>query len=617
MCGIFGFTFEDRKLLEDMGKSLAHRGPDSHGFYTDSNISLGHRRLSIIDLSENGKQPMSNEEGDVILVCNGEIYNHAELRKEAESLGHRFHSNSDSEVIIHLYEEYGESLVKKLRGMYAFAIYDSRKGKLILAVDRIGIKPLYYSIDKGKLIFASEVKAILKHKKYNLDGAAVSELFTYQYVNSPRTLFEGISKVNPSEVVVFDMKSFQANKSKYWELDANNIKNMSEEDCIKLIENKFSESVKLRLMSDVPVGIYLSGGLDSSYLTSVASSISNNIKTFTIGFGHETDETGYARKVAEHCNTDHKEVIVDDPDFDVMANVTWNLDKPAVDIASIPLYIMAKESKKYLTVALMGDGGDEVFGGYDKYKFMLMLERYRKVPRPLRKPLDVFLGRKFGSESLSRLKSTEGKDKTESYLSYTSTFTEKERGNIFSQGFPGIEDMKKPLECLSKNKNILQSMMYCDFKTMLPNDYLLKVDSATMAHAVEARVPYLDHEFVEAMFTIPPGLKINGMKTKYIFRKAISSRLPREIVERKKRGFTLPTEKFMREGLKEMALQAFDTAPKGILNPAEIKKIIENYDRNRRYYTRQFWTVFSFILWYKMYFESETNMPRKLDHYFK
>lgn len=604
MCGITGFNFEDPGLLKKMMDSLKHRGPDDSGFYTDKGISLGHRRLSIIDLSRRARQPLSNEDGSIQLICNGEIYNHRDLRRCLEKR-HRFHSNSDSEVILHLYEDLGPEFIKKLRGDFAFALYDTGKGLLLLARDRAGVKPLYYHFSGGEFLFASEIKALLQYKRFPLDPEGLDELFTFQYALAPRTLFRGISMLLPSEYLILNLKTLKLTKKTYWKPSLD-IKKMSERECMKGIEERLRESVGLRLTSDVPLGIFLSGGLDSSYIAALASQAHPDVRTFTIGFNHPTDETRYGRMVAEHLGTEHKEIIVDEAKLDILPSITWHLDTPVVDIAAIPLYIICQNTKRYLTVALMGDGGDEMLGGYDRYRVMLMRKMYNRIPSPGKRVTNRIISRLISKESHSRFKKLESSDDVDAFLSYISTFTPEEKRRVFSPGFSKyIDTGRKVIEPFFSTQNLLQNMMFADFSTQLHNDYNMKVDRMSSAHGMEARVPYLDHMFVEFSFGMPPEMKLRRLKTKYIFRKAVARKLPKIIANRRKSGFTLPTEKWMEGGLRELALQLFDSAPKEILNRQEIRKVINNYERSRRYYTRQFWTLVSFILWYRMHFEFE------------
>lgn len=608
MCGIFGFNFDDRELLRKMDSILEHRGPDSNGQYIDDYVSLGHRRLKVIDLSDNAKQPMTNENGDIWLTYNGEIYNFMELRKELETKGHKFKSNTDSEVILHGYEEWGIKTVERLRGIFAFALYDSTKKIIFLVRDRVGVKPLYYYFDGTKFIFASEIKAILEEVKPALDKEALDEFLTFQYTLAPKTLFQGIKKLEAGRLMEFDLKSRQINTEFYWDLSVERSEK-SEDYFIRKIEEGIRESVKLRLVSDVPLGIYLSGGLDSSYIAAVARELKEDIKAYTIGFNHPTDETAYARQVAEHLDLDHREIIVEADEVGLLPKVTWHLDKPVVDVAAVPLYIMARASKKYLTVAMMGDGGDELFAGYEKYRLLALREKM-KIPAPLAKPLvHITPIRKENKRRL--LEFAKGSD-AEAYLSYISSFNGKEKKELY-RDMKDMEQIKNIEKYFLPNRSALQNAMIFDLKTLLPDDYLMKVDKATMANAIEARVPYLDHLLVELAFSIPTEYKLKHLKTKALFRKVLAKKLPKSVVKRGKHGFNVPTKEWLNKGLYEVADQLLDATP-GIINKDCTKRILHKYKSNPRYYSRQFWSVFSFTLWYKMYFESDGH-KFDLDYY--
>lgn len=609
MCGIAGFNFDDKELIKRMCTLLSHRGPDSHAYFLDDKISLGHRRLKVIDLSERAAQPMSNEDKSIWLVYNGEVYNFRKLRNELEKRGHLFKSDSDSEVIIHGYEEWGNEIVKRLRGMFAFAIYSANEQKILLARDRIGIKPLHYYFDGEKFIFASEIKAILEEIKPKLNKKAVDEFFTFQYTIAPRTLFEGIKKIKAGELIEFDIKSREITSEVYWRLSTG-ILEKSEDFFIKKIEEKIKEAVELRLISDVPLGIYLSGGLDSSYIASVARELKDDIRAYTIAFNHESDEVEYAKKVAEHLDLEHREIFVEADEIKLLPKVTWHFDMPVVNIASVPLYIISKVSKKYLTVALMGDGGDELFGGYEKYKLLALREKIKAMPEFLLKALAKITPLK--KENKERLREFIEKNDAKAYLSYISSFSKKEKKELYN----GIEinnQEEKLSSYFASANNSLQAAMLFDLKTLLPDDYLMKVDKATMANAVEARVPYLDSELVELCFSMPQEYRVSGIKTKVLFRKVLSKKLPKEIVKRKKHGFNVPTLAWLDKGLYSIAEQLFELTPK-IINKEYAKKILRNFKNNPRYYSRQFWSIFSFNLWYRMYFESERK-SFDLDYY--
>jgi len=596
MCGIFGFSFEDIELLQKMESILIHRGPDAKGNFTDESMSLGHCRLKIIDLSNRAKQPMSNEDESIWLVYNGEIYNFKALREKLEQKKHEFKSETDSEVIIHGYEEWGINVLKRLRGIFAFALYDSDKKTLFLARDRIGVKPLYYSIQHGEIIFASEIKAILQHMKPELNEQALDQFFTFQYTIAPQTLFKKIWKLKPGHYMKYCIKTKKSETKKYWDLKSQ-IKYLTEKYFITKIEEKIKESVKIRLISDVPIGIYLSGGLDSSYIAAVAKELKQDIKAYTVSFS-EDDESEFASDVASYLDIDHKIIPCKLQSLELLPKVTWHLDKPSVNIAALPLYAMAQESKKYLTVALMGDGGDETFAGYEKYRLIMLRQKLNAVPDLFTTSITSILPLK--KEVKNRLKIFLSKDYVKVYLSYISSFTDEERQNLLKIRVTDQDTALKPYF----NQNPVQSAFLFDIKTLLPDDYLMKVDKTTMANAVEARVPYLDHQLVELALSIPPEYKLKRLKTKAFFRKVIKKKLPDKIVERKKHGFNVPTQQWLSSGLKEIALQLIDVAP-SIISKNYAFEIINKFKQNPRYYSRQFWSIITFIIWYKMYFEMD------------
>ena len=594
MCGIFGFNFEDAHLLRKMASVLNHRGPDGRGAYVDKNISLGHCRLKIIDLSNKAKQPMSNETESIWLTYNGEIYNFRELRSLLEEKGHRFKSHTDSEVIVHGYEEWGLDVIRRLRGIFAFGIYDDEKKELYLVRDRIGVKPLYYYWDGKTFLFASEVKAILQYAKPELCNPALDQFFTFQYTISPVTLFESIHKLQAGHYLKLDFENNSIEVKDYWNLKTSPVQ-FDESTFINMLENKIKEAVKLRLISDVPLGIYLSGGLDSSYIAAVAKELKDDIKAYTVSFFDE-DESEFASEVASALDLEHRIIRCRMDSVQLLPRVIWHLDKPAVNIASVPLYAMARESKKYLTVALMGDGGDEIFAGYEKYRLLAIREKLKKFPVPVRRFIACIPLKK---ETRRRLKRFLTSDDVNAYLSYISSFDSEERRQLLPQLRP-----RKYEQLLRSflSEDILQGAFLFDIKTLLPDDYLMKVDKTTMASAVEARVPYLDHELVELAMRIPPELKLRGLKTKAFFRKVVKKKLPKRIVRRKKHGFNVPTRKWMSSGLEELALQLVDVAP-DIINRRFAENIIKKFRNNPRYYSRQLWSIVTFIIWYRMYFE--------------
>lgn len=543
MCGICGIYGQENKILiQKMLDVLKHRGPDGQGVYSDKNLTLGHSRLSIIDLSENGKQPMSNEEGDIWLSVNGEIYNFKELRDQLEKLGHNFHSNSDSETIIHAYEEFDLEFIKKLRGMFAFALYDKKKNSLILARDPIGKKPLYYANHNGCLFFASEIKSLLAAGIPRLvDKTALWSYLAYQYPLGERTLFQGVQKLLPGHMLIHNEKEFIVYK--YWDI-VENVINENEDyfarKLLKILEN----ATKLRMNSDVPVGAFLSGGIDSSAVVALARPhYDNNFHTFSLGF--ETfSELPYAKKVSEYLDTDHHEVqITSKMVLRDLKKIAWIYDEPLGDAAIINTYFLSKEAKKYVTVVLTGDGGDELFAGYAPYSINPRINSLLK--NTLIKNSANFLTNLFYKRYYpSNFQSINNKMR---YLDFflDSSFdrihlnSQRMMGDNEIEGITSLPnvDINSHANFPNGQQTTLGKMLALDCKNLLPEKFLMKVDKGTMANSVEARVPLLDVELIQFAFTIPPQLKIKNGQEKYILRKAVQGLLPREILQRPKLGF--------------------------------------------------------------------------------
>lgn len=622
MCGICGFYgFDDKSLLNKMCSSIKHRGPDNQGKFVDNKMSLGYRRLTIIDTKEQKQPILHNEKETIFISFNGELYNYLPLRNELENKGHKFYTKTDTETIIHLYEEKGESFLQYLRGMFAFALWDSRKKKLILARDKFGKKPLYYTFVKDGILFASEIKALLLHEqvKRQVNIKALNEFLTFRFAIAPNTLFKDIFMLPPSHYLVYKDKKYAVKK--YYDFSIN-VKDYEEGFCIKKIRTLLRNAVEMRLMSDVPLGAFLSGGHDSSYIVALMAQFSDEpIKTFSVGFNDDTDELKYANIIAEAFKTAHKELHVDADQPFIIPEITWHLDSPAVDVASIPTYLMSKLTSKHVKVVLTGDGGDEVFGGYNKYRFLPFAYRYHKFsPNVIRTKVLYSILKETRSDLLNRLGEfiANMHSKNELYLTFVAAFTEKEKKEICSGGlkkqFNKIESISnKTYPFFNDRYDFLSQMQYFDVKTLLPDDYLMKVDKMTMAHGLEARVPMLDVDLVEFMFTLKPELKIKGMNTRYIYRKVISDLLPQEIIRRKKHGFNIPTNKWLDGELKEIALQVLNEknlAKSNYFNVSYVAKILRNYRKSERYYSRQFWSLFTFDVWHKIYIENEIKKPK-------
>ena len=609
MCGITGFFgLEDKSLLRKMCDSIEHRGPDDWGIYLDRGIGIAAARLSIIDL-KGGHQPIHNENGSFWIVFNGEIYNFHELKKLIEKKGHKFYTNCDTEAVVHLYEIFGEGCVKYLRGMFAFAIWDYGKKTLFLARDRLGKKPLYYTILNGKFFFGSEIKCLLQNPdiKREVEPQALHEFLTLQYVPGPKTMFKNIFKLQPGHTLTVGKDRFEIKK--YWDIEISE-KYDDERFCRQKVLDLLEESVKIRMVSEVPLGVYLSGGIDSSAITAFMSGHSDMpVNTFTVGFGHKTDEFGYAKIVAEKFKTNHKEIFVEPKNLNILPEILWHFDEPVADPAALPTYLMSKEIKKYATVALVGEGGDEVFAGYEKYGLMLKLYGNKlskiiynkKTLSTVAKGLGLFNKNKR-TEFLSEF-SKSVKDPSEAFLKLSALgFTEEEKKALYSGYFNSGELKEVSLKDFFTAKSIFQNMLNFDMKVWLPDRLLMKVDKMTMASSVEARAPFMDHILVEFANQLSPKLRRN----KIILKKSLSGILPKTILERKKHGFAVPIGDWFKEDIKDTAeniLERFHREE--YFKRDEVKRILENSQKIRN--DHKLWNLINFGIWHKIYIESEVG----------
>ena len=587
MCGICGFVgYRKEAVLLKMMQAIAHRGPDQRGHYYNHHVGLGHLRLSIIDLSERGRQPMTNEDGTILLVHNGEIYNFTELKKRLGARGHVFTTNSDSEVIVHAYEEYGLDCIRHFRGMFAFAIWDANLQKLCLARDRLGIKPLYYTIQAGCCLFASEIKALLVDPtiKRHVDQCAYLEYLTFQYIASnTTTIFEGICKLPAGHLLIF--QDGELCLQQYWDVADFSTRPQVEPQhvVVNTVREMLAESVKIRLMSDVPVGILLSGGLDSSSIVGLASKFSQSpVKTFSVGFGQPDDELPYARQVAEHFKTNHHEFTFGPHDLTkTLHKIVYHCDEPIADGGLLATYWVSEYVRQYVTVILVGEGADELFGGYPWHR--LSTPYLGLLPRSLKRDLFIYLTSYYRARDLtSRLKQA---------------WREIRKYHVESLTLPQTGDFLRQLQTF-------------EFEQQLPNHLLMKVDKMTMAHSIEARVPYLDHHLVEYVLSLPSKYKLHGLTGKYILRQAVSSFMPKEIVRRKKRGFMLPIDRWLRSDLKSMALGLLTSAhshTRQTFEPSQIEDLFQPA-KNRLIdveKTALLWRLLVFEIWYQLYIHGD------------
>jgi asparagine synthase (glutamine-hydrolysing) len=569
MCGICGkleFDLQARvspALVKAMADTISHRGPDDEGYHVSGPIGLGFRRLSIIDLNT-GHQPISNEDGSVWIVFNGEIYNYKELREFLLSRGHVFKTRTDTEVIVHLYEEFGESCVEKLRGMFAFAVWDDRNKLLFIARDRLGIKPLYYASSSKSLVFASEMKAILADPEVRRDvePAMIDRFLSFNYTPGEETFFKNIHKLQPGHYMV--VRQGELHIRQYWDLhfsidsEQPNQK-QAEERLVELLE----ESVRLHMISDVPVGFLLSGGLDSTAMLSLAAGKTDQpISSYTIGFSEPgiEDERPYARLAASRYGMKHYEMTITSKDFvDFLPQYVWHMEEAVCEPPAVALYYISKLAKEHVKVLISGEGGDEAFAGYPNYRNLLWLERLKSVARPLNGVFSGMLGA-FNSvahsKKIAKYLPLLDIPLSSYYYSRTSspfTFFNQPANPVYSSAFAATVDKRKSLSAVQKylqgDLNNLNKMLYVDTKTWLPDDLLIKADKITMANSIELRVPFLDHKVMEFAASLPSNFKVHGFTTKYLAKKALSPRVPQEIINRKKTGFPVPYESWLRNDL--------------------------------------------------------------------
>ena len=621
MCGITGiFDTSQRReisqpLLARMNDVLQHRGPDDDGFHLEPGIGLGHRRLSIIDLNT-GHQPLYNEDDSVCVVFNGEIYNFRALVDELSALGHVFRTKSDTEVIVHAWEQWGEACVERFRGMFAFALWDRNSQTLFLARDRLGVKPLYYAVlQNGMLVFGSELKALLAHPAVPrvVDPCAIEEYFAFGYVAEPRSIFKNVYKLPPAHTLVVRRGEQLRPPREYWDVCFRADSAIDEVEAGEELVRRLRESVKLRMISDVPLGAFLSGGVDSSAVVAMMAHESENpVNTCSISFGDpKFDESAHAQKVAERYKTHHRVERVESEDFDLIDTLAGLYDEPYADSSAIPTFRVCQLARRSVTVALSGDGGDESFGGYRRYRFHLLEERMRGVlPLGVRQPVFGMLGRMYPKADWApralRAKSTFealGRDSVEAYFHTISILRSPLRKELFSQslraqlgGYDALEVMRRHATRLTTD-DPLALVQYLDLKTYLVGDINTKVDRASMAHSLEVREPLMDHPLVEWLATLPPSLKIRAGEQKYLLKKAMQPYLPRDIMYRSKMGFSVPLARWFRGPLRDRMRSAIlgDTlAATGWFNPATLRRLVDEHDRGARDWSSPLWTLLMF-----------------------
>ena len=621
MCGIVGIFDTrgeraiSRELLSRMNETQFHRGPDEGGLHLEPGVGLAHRRLSIIDLSS-GRQPLFNEDGSVAVTYNGEIYNFAELARELKDKGHQFRTHCDTEVIVHAWEEWGPACVDRFRGMFAFGVWDRNRRQLFLARDRLGIKPLYYALlDDGQLIFASELKALRVHPDLPraIDPQAVEEYFAFGYVPEPRTIYQGVHKLPPGHHLLVERGRPLPEPREYWDVPFEPLPGKVDAQALgrELVE-RLDEAVRIRLVAEVPLGAFLSGGVDSSAVVAAMARLSDEpVNTCAISFGDpEYNEARYAAMVAERYHTAHRVEQVDPDDFSLVGKLAALYDEPYADSSALPTYRVCELARKEVTVALSGDGGDENLAGYRRYRWHTYEEKMRALlPAGLRRPLFGLLGRVYPkadwAPKIFRAKSTfqaMARDSLEGYLHSVGILGAGMRRALFSerlkrdlQGYESVEVFRRHA-ARAPTDHPLSLVQYLDMKTYLVGDILTKVDRASMAHALEVRVPILDHKLVEWISGLPPELKLHGREGKYLFKKALEPRLPREILYRPKMGFAVPLASWFRGPLRERVagLTSGAMAASGLFNVDYMKKLVDQHLSGRWDHSAVLWTLFMF-----------------------
>jgi asparagine synthase (glutamine-hydrolysing) len=629
MCGICGKLMlasgatVSPELVKAMADTIYHRGPDDEGYYVSGPIGLGFRRLSIIDL-KSGHQPVANEDGTVQIIFNGEIYNYKELRALLLTKGHVFRTNSDTEVIVHLYEEFGPQCLDMLRGMFAFAIWDANTKTLFLARDRVGIKPLYYCLTDTSLVFASEIKAILADPSIRRDIAPemIDRFLTFLYVPGEETLLKGIRKLAPGHYLI--VRDGKATIKQYWDLRfAEPAKSRSLKDAEAELLSLLAESVELHMIADVPVGVLLSGGVDSTGVLSFATHATDKpVSSFTVGFsgGQVADERPYAKLAAEKFGTTHHDMTITAEDFVAfLPKYVWHMEEPVCEPPAIAMYYVSKLARKYVKVLLSGEGGDEAFAGYSNYRNLVWLERVKRGLSPLNSTVARGLSLADSLFHLPRVAKYVPlmSDRFPGYYySRTSNpyrYTGNGLGKVYSADFARAIDREHSLEPVRalqahvEGQNTLDAMLYIDTKSWLPDELLIKADKMTMANSVELRVPLLDHKVLEFAASLPPSFKLNGFTPKYILKKVLSQKIPTEILNRKKTGFPVPYESWLRNDLKDVIWSVLTdrrTIERGYFSKDAVEALLRA-NSNGTNYSKEIFSLMSFELWQRTFLERE------------
>jgi asparagine synthase (glutamine-hydrolysing) len=625
MCGIAGILrFDGRAadpgLVERMTDALAHRGPDGRGVHVCGSLGLGHRRLSIIDLTAAARQPLANEDGSVLVTYNGEIYNFQDVRGELQARGHVFRSRTDSEVIVHAYEEWGPECLSRFNGMFAFALWDARRRRLWLVRDRLGVKPLFYSVAPEALRFGSEIKAVLADPDVarRLDTDALATFLAFNYLPAPDTLFQGVSQVEPGHYLLVEQDGAVRDVA-YWDVVFVEDEDPGERACVERLSALLSDSVRLRLVSDVPLGVFLSGGVDSSGVAYwMSRHQSAPVKSFSIGFGERShDELEYAREVAGAIGADHHEQILDADAASLLPSIVRHAEEPTADSSMVAVYHLAALARRGVTVVLSGDGADDILAGYETYQAHYLHRAYRLLPRALRRgliaPLLGALGpsdAKVGLvEKLQRFVAAGDLPPDDAHASWRQVFEAPVRRRLLAPlaGAMRRDPLDRYREAFARTnaRHPLNRMLYVDMRVYLPADMLVKIDRMTMAHGLEAREPYLDYRLVEFAARVPPRWKLRRLsQKKYLLKAALAGRVPPRALHRRKQGFNVPKGRWIREGLRPFVMDTLSPArvrALGVLDPATVSGLLDDHFRRKADHSHRIWSLLVLASWFEQF----------------
>ena len=628
MCGIAGILQFDgsnvsKPILQAMTRVLSHRGPDGEGFYISGPVGLGHRRLAIIDLSPAGIQPICNEDQTIWIIYNGEIYNFKDIRQELQQRGHCFHSNTDTEVIVHAYEEWGYECLSHFNGMFAFALWDAKRKKLWLARDRLGVKPLFYCHEPNFFLFGSEIKALLEYPQVNrqVDYQALAYFLGLNYTPAPCTLFKSIRQLMPGNYAVVDENN-KMTITEYWDVKyQENLPHRSENELIEQFNSLLEDSVRIRLVSDVPFGAFLSGGVDSSSVAYwMAHNLNEPLKTFTIGFDEESfDELPFAREVATSINSDHHEKIVQADAAAILPKLVWHAEEPTADSSMVAVYYLSQMTRQFVTMVQSGDGADEILAGYETYQANNLRKLYRAIPallrtkvfQPLIKALPVSDAKVSMDAKLRRFTQGTEISNEAAHGAWRMVFNAEDREQLLAPIWKHKEAHSDFLEfyreyfAKTNAKKALNRMLYVDTRFYLPNDMLVKVDRMSMAHGLESREPYLDYRLVEFAASLPPNFKLRHFhQKKYLLKASMRGKLPAEVIWRKKAGFNVPNARWIKGELKPFVMDHLSDRvirQMGILEPTAVQKLLDDHFSGKSENSHQIWCLLTLSLWWQQF----------------